>query len=102
MESLHFHEVFMETNIDNTKQPPAPDTAAPLVLCDKPKRVRRKTAFEIFAWDYGNKQECMGMKFNWSRNMIEVQAGVQRVQVEEADRYEEEQGFACQRQSHDG
>ena len=78
MESLYFHKIFRETI--------APDAAAPLVLCDKPKRVRRKTAFEIFASDYGHTQK---RKFNSLRNMIEVQAACELVAVEEVDRCEE-------------
>ena len=40
MESLNFHERFIAANIDHMKGPLTPDAAAPLVLCDKPKRVR--------------------------------------------------------------
>ena len=60
----------------------------PLVLCDKPMHVRRNTALEICASDYGYKQQCTGRTFNWLRNILEVEAELKCVPVEEADRYE--------------
>ena len=69
MGSLYFHEIFRETNIDHTKEPPAPDAARPLVLSDKPQRVLREAAFEIFASVYGNTQQRMDRQFTL-RNMM--------------------------------
>ena len=91
--SLLFLAIFRETTIDHMKEPPAPDAAAPLVLCDTSKRVRRKREFETFAPESGQKHQCMGRRFNWLRNMIEVQAALKRVPVEGVDRGGEQSGL---------
>ena len=90
MECQLFHEILRRTNIDHMKEPLAPDAAAPLVLCDMPKRMRRNTALEIKASDHGIQQHCMGRIFGWLRHFLEVQAAFNRLPVGEADRNEEQ------------
>ena len=47
MESLRFHEIFREADLGHMKEPPAPDAAAPLVLCDMPKRAAKHSVRDL-------------------------------------------------------